>query len=354
MRLTRLRQRYAALMGAPFVVLIVVFLFVPFVMAVVFSFTNQRLLSPNPTEFVGLRNYDRVLGLTLYVQQPLRDAGGAIERGATGEPLYGRLRSETRGHPTLHEFRELNCLDRASDRLCLLAKSPLFWKSYGNSLRAALMLVPLQVGLALGLALLVNRASATMSIFRTIYFAPVVTSMVVVAIVWMFLFSADFGMINLWLSRLTFGLFEGVDWLGQSTTALPSIVAMTAWQGAGFQMILFLAGLQSIPTTLYEAAKIDGANAVDRFWHVTLPGLKNTMTFVVITMTLAAMGLFVQIDVMTGGGPADSTTTIVYHIIQEGYRRQDIATGSTLSLIFFVTVLVIALVQRRLFDVGSS
>ena len=129
---------------------------------------------------------------------------------------------------------------------------------------------------------------------------------------------------------------------------------MSAWQGAGFQMLVFLAGLQSIPAEQYEAATLMGANAWQRFIHVTLPGLRNTIIFVLVSTTLLAFGLFTQVDVMTSGGPLDSTSTVVYHAVRTGFREQDIGYGSTITLVFFLVVLAVSLLQRVLVAKGAA
>ena len=138
------------------------------------------------------------------------------------------------------------------------------------------------------------------------------------------------------------------DWLNEPATALPAVVVMSIWQGVGFHMIIWLSGLQTINHDLYEASSLDGANKCEQFKNVTLPGLKPTFVFVLITITIAAFSLFVQIDVMTQGGPSNATTTLVYHIIQMGSARGDVGYASALSLIFFIIVLAFALIQRAL------
>jgi multiple sugar transport system permease protein/raffinose/stachyose/melibiose transport system permease protein len=156
------------------------------------------------------------------------------------------------------------------------------------------------------------------------------------------------GLVNSMLSRLTGGAFEGVAWLQEPATAMPAIMVLSVWQGVGFHMIIWLAGLQTIPEELYEAARMDGANHWQQFLHVTWPGLRPTLVFVAVTITIAAFGLFVQIDVMTRGGPLDSTTTIIFHAVRKGFREQEVGYGAALSLIFFVLVLIVSLIQRRL------
>jgi multiple sugar transport system permease protein len=177
--------------------------------------------------------------------------------------------------------------------------------------------------------------------------------MVVVSIVWSFLYNPSVGLMNQFFGSITGGAIDNVDWLGNETLAMPSIVVMSAWQGAGFQMLIFLAGLQSIDRGLYEAAKVDGANGWQRFRHVTLPSLRNTTVFVIISTTIAAFALFTQIDVMTQGGPNDSTSTLIFHAVRTGYRQMNVAYGSTIAVVFFLLVLCVALIQKAITDPGD-
>jgi multiple sugar transport system permease protein len=129
---------------------------------------------------------------------------------------------------------------------------------------------------------------------------------------------------------------------------MPAIIVLSIWQAVGFHMVIWLAGLQTIPPELYEAARMDGANARAQFRYVTWPGLRPTLVFVAVTITIAAFALFVQIDVMTKGGPLDATGTIIFHAVQQGFRQQEVGYGAAISLIFFVLVLAVSLLQRRL------
>jgi multiple sugar transport system permease protein len=281
-------QRSAWAMVAPALVGLFLFLGIPALLALGLSFTNARLISPNAPSFVGLDNYARAF-----------------------------------------------------------TNDPSFLRSLLNTFYFAAVVVPVQAGLGLALAVLVNHKVRGVNLFRTIYFLPVVTSMVVVSILWTFMYQ-ETGLINSMLSRLTGGAFEGVAWLQEPATAMPAIMLLSVWQGVGFHMIIWLAGLQTIPEELYEAARMDGANAWQQFHNVTWPGLRPTLVFVVVTITIAAFGLFVQIDVMTRGGPLDSTTTIIFHAVRKGFREQEVGYGAAISLIFFVLVLIVSLVQRRL------
>jgi multiple sugar transport system permease protein len=202
--------------------------------------------------------------------------------------------------------------------------------------------------LGLVLALLINQRTAGVNYFRTIYFIPVVVSMVVVSILFRFIYDGDNGLLNSALVFITGGRFEPVDWMANPSTAMPAIMAMSAWQAVGIHMIIWLAGLQTIPYVLYEAADIDGANNWQKFRHVTWPGLRNTAVFVLVTITIAALGLFTQIDVMTQGGPLDSTTTVIFQAVRRGFKMQDIAYGSAISVVFFIMVLAVAITQRYL------
>ena len=264
------------------------FLIIPVILAFALSFTNARLISPNPP----------------------------------------RLRRIRQLRPGVHP-------------------DPVFLQSVGNTFVFALVVVPVQAAFGLLLAVLVNRALRGVTIFRVIFFIPVVTSIVVVSILWKFMYQEN-GLINSMIDTLTFGAWEGADWLNNPSTALGAIIVLSIWQAVGFHMIIWLSGLQTIPEELYEAARMDGASPWQQFTNVTWPGLRPTMVFVLVTITIAALGLFVQVDVMTQGGPVNSTSTIVFHAVRKGYEQQEIGYAAAISLIFFVAVLIIALIQRRL------
>ena len=345
------RQRfYGWLMGSPAFFGLILFIFVPFVMAVILSFTDQRLLSPNPTEGVGLRNYDRLLAVSWLTQDAQRDEQSKLVLDAKGEPQFERLRKVLRQDPSYKGYSELSTITFSDSRVVLLAKDPIFIKSFINTIKFAFLVIPLQCGAALLLALLVNMGLKGTNFFRTAYFAPVVTSMDVVSTVWTILYHNDIGLIIDFFDSVSFGLIDKINWLGDPAWSMPAIVIMSAWQGAGYQMLIFLAGLQNISEDLYEAASLDGANSWQKFVNVTLPGLRNTTIFVIISTTIAAFGLFTQVDVMTSGGPADSTSTVMYHAVRKGFREQDIGYGSTISVVYFLVILAIAMGQKYYFD----
>lgn len=277
----------AAWMISPAVVLFVLFLVIPILLAFGLAFTNTRLISPRPGEFIGFDNFT------------------------------------------------------------YLFTDPLFWASVRNTLYFAVVVVPVQAGSALVLALLVNAKVRGTNFFRTVYFLPVVTSMVVVSLLWRFMYQKD-GLINQFLSAVTFGNFTPIDWLNDPAWAMPAIMVMSIWQGVAFHMVIWLAGLQTIPAELYEASEIDGASKWQQFLFVTWPGLRQTRTLILITITIAAFSLFTQIAVMTEGGPLDSTTTVVFQAVRVGYQQLQTGYASAISLVFFVMVLAVSVVQRYL------
>ena len=334
--------RTALMLGAPALLGLLLFVVVPFFMALALTFTDQRLVSPDPGRFVGARNYERLLSVSYLVQSPLKVLG-------SGQDLtYERVRDITRHDPRYRDYRPMTEFRLGKNRVAIVAKDPAFLHALLNTFGFAAMVVPLQCVMALLLALLVNAGLRGQTAFRAIYFSPVVMSMVVVSIVWAFLFDRDLGLFNKLLSLVSLGTAPRIDWLGDPRTAMPAIVIMSAWQGAGFQMLIFLAGLQGISQELYDAAKIDGATAWQRFRNVTMPGLRQTIAFVVIVTTIAALGLFTQIDVMTQGGPQGATSTVMFHAIQRGVREENFAYGSTVAVVYFVLIAALILVQQAL------
>lgn len=290
-RTTRSATRTRPIVGIGFVtpalILLLVFFFIPVLLCFVLAFTNVKLISPDPIGFVGFDNFERLFG------------------------------------------------------------DPLFWKSLRNTAFFAVVVVPVQSAFALLLAILVNGQARGTNFFRTMYFVPVVTSIVVVSILWRFMYEPE-GLVNNLLQTVTFNVIQGTDWLTNPDTAMPAIMFMSIWQAVGFHMIIWLAGLQTIPHEQYEAAAIDGASKWDQFRYVTWPGLVHTRTFILVTITIAALSLFAQINVMTGGGPLDSTSTVVFMAVRTGYSQLQTAYASAISLVFFALVLAVSLIQRYL------
>jgi multiple sugar transport system permease protein len=339
-------------MALPMVALLTLFLVVPFLLGFVLSFTDQRLVSPNPTHFTGLANFEQLLGVGVLTLQPRTDpASGALVRDADGAVRYPSLRDYTRNedkYPQFYQMKELFGWQWGDAHVSVLVRDLVFVRALLNTFAFVIVVAPVQAGLALLLALLINQRLRGINVYRAIYFMPVVVSIVVVALLWRFIYAGQNGLLNSLLGYVSFGTFKPIDWLGLPQTALWAILAMSVWQGVGFHMVIWLSGLQTIPVSLYEAAELDGANRWQQFVNVTWPGLRNTAVLILIVITMQAFSLFAQVDVMTKGGPLDATQSIVFQAVQRGYVQQDIATGSTISVILFVIVLTISLVQRWL------
>ena len=222
-----------------------------------------------------------------------------------------------------------------------------FWKAFTNTLYFTVLVVPFQTVLALALALLISSRRKGVSIFRAAYFSPQVTSMVVVAILWTVMYNSnpESGLLNALLVKLG---FEPSGFLNDPDTAMNSIIFMSAWQGAGYQMMIFLAGLQGIPRDQYEAASIDGAGKLKSFLYVTLPGLKNVIKYVVMITVIQAMKLFTQTYVMTKGGPQNSTRTMVYYVYEQGLQKRNFGYACAVAAIFFVIVVILSLGMKKL------
>jgi multiple sugar transport system permease protein len=225
-----------------------------------------------------------------------------------------------------------------------LFDSPVFWKALRNTIYFALIGGPLTVAVALGAALLVNaKLTRFKSFFRTVYFAPVVTTLVAVAIVWRYLYHPRFGLLN---RIMEIAGLPQIDWLGDPRFAMPAIILLAVWKNFGYNMIIFVAGLQSIPEELYEAAKIDGAGPIGRFRHVTVPMLAPTFAFVGIITAIGYLQLFAEPYVMTpDGGPLQSTISVVMLMYKEGFRWWNMGYAAAVAFILFVVIAVASVTQ---------
>ena len=227
-----------------------------------------------------------------------------------------------------------------------LAKSPVFWQAMRNTLLFALIAGPLTVAASLGAAMLLNAKLARFKpFFRTVYFAPVVTTLVAVAIVWRYMFHPRFGLLNTVIGW--FGVAP-IDWLGDPRYALPAIIILAVWKNFGYNMIIFVAGLQSIPEELYEAARIDGAGGVRQFRHITIPMLAPTFLFVGIITAIGYLQLFAEPYVMTpDGGPLNSTLSVVMLMYREGFRWWSMGYAAAISFVLFLVIVAASLLQLR-------
>lgn len=282
-------------MASPALIGLILFVAAPFVVAVVLSFFNVQLNSSRPSTFIGFTQYIRLFS----------------------DPI----------------------------------SSGPFFRSLLNNATFALVVIPVQTALALGLAVLVNRRLRGIAIFRSIFFLPVIFPMALVAVVWrLILDRSDSGLLNTVVGGLTGGLVGSQDWLGSSSTALASIILLSIWQGVGFQMVIILAGLQEIPEERYEAALLDRANAWQQFLHVTLPGLRNTLIFVVVLTTILAFRVYDQVYILisTANANLDATQTVLFQATSSLFDQNNLARASAITVVFFVIVLLITLAQRRI------
>jgi fructooligosaccharide transport system permease protein len=222
-----------------------------------------------------------------------------------------------------------------------------FWQALKNTLYFTVIIVPVQCALALALAMLVSKKFRGVSIFRTMYFSPQLTSMVVISVLWTVLYNSNpnTGLINSILVNLG---MDPINFLSNPKTAMNAIIFMSAWQGAGYQMMIFLAGLQGIPGEQYEASAIDGANAFQNFIYITLPNLKGTIKYVVTITMIQAMKLFTQPYVMTQGGPQNATKTLVYYIYTQGFQKGNFGYACSVAAVFFVIVVAMSLIMQKL------
>ncbi|MBN7137588.1 sugar ABC transporter permease [Lysobacter enzymogenes] len=222
----------------------------------------------------------------------------------------------------------------AFDNYLNLLRNPLFWKALGNTLYFVAVGVPLSIAVSLGAALLLNsRLGVFKPFFRTAFFAPVVTTVVAVAVIWRYLLHTRYGLINWGLSALG---IDPVDWLGDPHWAMPSIILFAVWKNFGYNMIIFLAGLQAIPEDLYEAARIDGASATRQFRHITLPILGPVLLMVGILTLAGYFQLFAEPYVMTQGGPLQSTVSVLYLMYEEGFKWWNLGNASAVAFLLFV------------------
>lgn len=268
----------------PALVLLTIFLFLPMVLTLVFSFTDFFALNPKLTHFTGLENYFRIF----------RD----------------------------EDFRQ----------------------AFFNTVKFVIIIVPLQGLGALGLALLIDKVSHCKKYFKVAFFVPVVMSLAVVSTLWIQIYSPE-GILNSVLTALG---GSAQPFINSASQALPSIAVMSAWQGVGYQMIIFLGGIQAINPALYEAAEMDHATPWQKFRDITLPELKPLCIFVFITITIGAFRMLVQPMVMTGGGPSHSTYTVVYDIYETGTVNWEIGLASTMAIVFAFFVMILTVIQTIL------
>ncbi|MDD2503462.1 MAG: sugar ABC transporter permease [Clostridia bacterium] len=225
---------------------------------------------------------------------------------------------------------------------------PYFFQYMKNTLFFVVTLVPIVMVISLFLALLINvksKSKGVGNLYRTALFLPSITSTVAISMVWLWIFNPDMGIINNFLYYI--GFTEVPQWLASTTWSKPALVIMRVWQMSGYYMIMFLAGLQTIPKSLYEASEVDGATKNQQFWRITIPMLSNMFFMVTILLVIEAFNMFESVFIMTSGGPLGSTSTIMYYIYEKAFRYYEMGYASALAWVFFVVILCITLIQYK-------
>ncbi|MDR6993080.1 sugar ABC transporter permease [Luteimonas sp. 3794] len=226
-----------------------------------------------------------------------------------------------------------------------LLQTPLFWKSLGNTAYFVVIGVPLSIGVSLGAALLLNaKAARFKGLFRTALFAPVVTTLVAVAVIWRYLFHTSYGLVNWALGHIG---IAPVDWLGDPAWAMPTIILFAVWKNFGYNMVIFIAGLAAIPEDLYEAARIDGASRWKQFVHVTLPMLGPVLLVVAVITVSGYFQLFAEPYVMTRGDPLQSTVSVLYFMYEEGFMWWNLGRASAVAFMLFLIILGVTTLLLR-------
>ena len=226
-----------------------------------------------------------------------------------------------------------------------LLSDPLFWKAFRNTLEFLLIGGPLSIAVSLGAALMIqSKLVRWKGFFRTAFFTPVVTTLVAVAVIWRFIYHPRFGLLNYLLS---FVGITGVDWLGDQHWAMPAIILMAVWKNFGYNMVIFIAGLQNIPAELYEAASIDGAGRLQQLRTITVPLLAPTTVYISILTMIGYFQLFSEPYVMTQGGPLNSTLSIVLLMYQQGFRWWNMGYSAALAFVLFAFILIGSVIQSR-------
>lgn len=250
---------------------------------------------------------------------------------------------------TLGDFSTLRFV--GLDNYLTLFKDDLFWTALKNTFYFVIVAGPLSIMISLGAALILNTKLVRFkAIFRLSYFIPVVTTLVAVAIVWRFIYHHNFGIMNYFIGF--FGI-NPIDWLGDPFWAMPSIILMAVWKNFGYNMIIFIAGLQNIPEELYEAANIEGANAWQKFKSITIPMLAPTTIFISIITMIGFFQLFAEPYVMTQGGPLNSTLSIVQYMYQEGFRWWNMGYSASIAFVLFFIIFIGTLIQFKVQKSGE-
>lgn len=340
--------RAAYLFLLPFLLLAVVFILYPVAQAIVMGFYDWDLLTQQAANF-GLQNYVEMFGgqgLTwsatsmLWWRVPLLLVGlGAIYARARGKGDAGAL--TTAAIMSFLLVVLLGIHPGAGGQW----NDPRFWAALKHTVEFTVISTPLMIGLGLGMALLVNVPSRASTVYRTAFFLPYVLPVSVVTLIWIYLLDPNRGLVAAVTGALG---IESVDFLNSPTLALPAVILTTIWWTVGFNLILFLAGLQDIDPHQYEAARLDGAGRWTSFVYITLPGLRRVLVLVMVTQVVASFQVFGQVYLMTKGGPGDSSLVLIQNVYETGIRDAELGYASAQSLVLLVVILLVSLAQLRL------
>lgn len=225
-----------------------------------------------------------------------------------------------------------------------ILQDPLFWKSLGNTVYLMIG-IPVGMFLALLIAIALNRKLPGKNIFRVCIYLPAVTSAVAIVVLWRYIYNAEYGLLNLMIEKLT-GL-PGLNWLGDPAIVKISLIIMGVWKGLGHTMVLFLAGLQNVPTDYYEVIDVEGGNSLQKFRYVTLPMLSPVIFYVIITKVIAGLQAFGDQFIMTGTGPEHSAITVVYYLYQKGFAEYNMGAACAVSWILAIMIFVVTMIQFK-------
>jgi len=349
MRRNRRRATISGLLFlAPFLLVYGIFLLYPVVQALYMSGFNWDLLSPLH-KFIGTANYSRMLwGTGMSWTLDNEWAVRLVILGGGGAWAYHswKRKGSPKAAVAIAAF--------ALVFFVLLGFAPSqdgswndadFWVSLRNTLMFTLFTTPILIALGLGLALLLHNQRKARGVYRAVFFLPFVLPISAVTLIWSYLLNPDRGLIAGFLGW--FGI-HGIPFLSDPHLAMPSIIATTVWWSVGFNLVLFLAGLQDIEPNLYEAAGLDGASPWQRFRHITWPGLRHVTVLVTITQLIASFQIFGQVFIMTKGGPGTSTEVAIQHIYETGFKNYQLGYAATLSVFLFVVMAAVSAIQFRL------
>lgn len=335
----------------PFLLVYAAFLLLPVAQAFVLSGFDWDLLG-GTASFTGAENYERMLWGTdmewgLTHQWPLRAALAALGVAAlvSGRRRASRLRLGL--GVTALALAALTGLHPGPDGGW---NDPAFWVSLKNTLLFTLVSTPLMIAVGLGMALALNTSRRGTGIYRAAFFLPYVLPVSAVTLIWSYLLNPDRGLVAGFL-----GLFgvDGIAFLSSPTLAMPAIIVTTLWWGVGFNLVLFLAGLQDIEPSLFEAASLDGAGAVDKFRHITVPGLSHVFVLVGVAQLIASFQIFGQVYIMTRGGPGTSTRVLIQHIYEAGFEDYQLGYAAAVSVFLFLVMVAVSSVQFRVLAGGT-